>query len=305
MQIARSAKRSTVDCGNILVSSADHIRTLQPRRQVLIRVGRKVLSGMRPMEHGCRFAAEDENSTAILVYFLDELSAVAYSSNRSTWRRDANKTSQERNSKAPNPPPAPRRAEADCGDSGCGGRLAGQAPRVPRPARHPPPIHLPRHVRRPRHQSDGVGGGHFQESASEVHYGKTRQGHSPAQGSIRVRIEGFLVLPRTDIQTELGTEASRRWTATMIPRAGILLGRVGDRTGGDCSLRNCGTEGFVRCLGSAAGSIRTSSTCRSALTSSNLSVDDCANLLASTASSKAVFAGDLKSPAVSTDKRSI
>ena len=59
---------------------------------------------------------------------------------------------------APNPPPAPRRAEADCGDSGCGGRLAGQAPRGPRPARHPPPIHLPRHVRRPRHQSHGVGG---------------------------------------------------------------------------------------------------------------------------------------------------
>ncbi len=43
------------------------------------------------------------------------------------------------------------------GISGCGGRLAGQAPRVSRPARHPPPIHLPRQVRRPRHQSDGVG----------------------------------------------------------------------------------------------------------------------------------------------------
>ena len=57
----------------------------------------------------------------------------------------------------PNPPPAPGRAEADCGDSGCGGRLAGQAPRGPRPARHPPPIHLPRHVRRPRHQPEGVG----------------------------------------------------------------------------------------------------------------------------------------------------
>ena len=50
------------------------------------------------------------------------------------------------------------RAEADCGDSGCGGRLAGQAPRGPRPARHPPPIYLPRHVRRSRHQSDGVEG---------------------------------------------------------------------------------------------------------------------------------------------------
>ena len=60
--------------------------------------------------------------------------------------------------KIPDPPPAPRRAEADCGDSGCGGRLAGQAPRGPRPARHPPPIHLPRHVRRSRHQSDAVGG---------------------------------------------------------------------------------------------------------------------------------------------------
>ena len=58
-------------------------------------------------------------------------------------------------SKIPLPPLAEQKA--DCGDSGCGGRLAGQAPRGPRPARHPPPIHLPRHVRRPRHQSDGVG----------------------------------------------------------------------------------------------------------------------------------------------------
>lgn len=56
------------------------------------------------------------------------------------------------------PLPPPRRAETDCGDSGCGGRLADQAPRVPRPARHPPPIHLSRHVRRSRHQSEGVEG---------------------------------------------------------------------------------------------------------------------------------------------------
>ena len=55
------------------------------------------------------------------------------------------------------PLPPLDRAEADCGDSGCGGRLAGQAPRGPLPARHPPPIHLPRYVRRPRHQSHGVG----------------------------------------------------------------------------------------------------------------------------------------------------
>ena len=54
------------------------------------------------------------------------------------------------------PLPSPRRAEANCGDSGCGGRLAGQAPRGPRPARHPPSIHLPRHVRRSRHQSNGM-----------------------------------------------------------------------------------------------------------------------------------------------------
>ena len=53
-------------------------------------------------------------------------------------------------------PPPPRRAEADCEDSGCGGRLAGQVPRGPRPAQHAPPIHLPRHVWRPRHQSDGA-----------------------------------------------------------------------------------------------------------------------------------------------------
>ena len=50
---------------------------------------------------------------------------------------------------AQDPPPAPPRAAADCGDPGQGGRAAGQAPRRPRPARHPHPIHLPRHVRRP------------------------------------------------------------------------------------------------------------------------------------------------------------
>ena len=51
--------------------------------------------------------------------------------------------------------PLPPLAEQkrDCGDSGCGGHLAGQAPRGPRPARHPHSIHLPRHVRRPRYQS--------------------------------------------------------------------------------------------------------------------------------------------------------
>ena len=53
-------------------------------------------------------------------------------------------------------PPTPPRAAADCGDAGPGGRAAGQAPRRPRPTRHPHPIHLPRHVRRPRHESKGV-----------------------------------------------------------------------------------------------------------------------------------------------------
>ena len=44
-------------------------------------------------------------------------------------------------------PLPPGRAEADCGDPGCGGRLACQATRVTRPARHAAPSHLPRHVR--------------------------------------------------------------------------------------------------------------------------------------------------------------
>lgn len=55
------------------------------------------------------------------------------------------------------PLPPPRRAEADRGDSGCGGRLAGQAPRGPRPTRRPPPIHLPHPLRRSGVQPDGVG----------------------------------------------------------------------------------------------------------------------------------------------------
>ena len=52
------------------------------------------------------------------------------------------------------PPLAEQRR--DCGDFECGGRLAGQAPRGPGPARRAPPIHLPRHVRRSRHQSNGM-----------------------------------------------------------------------------------------------------------------------------------------------------
>ena len=48
------------------------------------------------------------------------------------------------------------RAAADCGDAGPGGGAAGQAPRRPRPTRHPHPSHLPRHVRRPSHESEGV-----------------------------------------------------------------------------------------------------------------------------------------------------
>ena len=55
------------------------------------------------------------------------------------------------------PSPGSGRAEADRRDSRCSRRFAGQAPRVPRWARYSPPIHLPRHVWRPRHQSHGVG----------------------------------------------------------------------------------------------------------------------------------------------------
>ena len=50
-------------------------------------------------------------------------------------------------------PPLPRSA-ADCADLGQGGRATGQAPGRPRSTRHPHPIHLPRHVRRPRHESE-------------------------------------------------------------------------------------------------------------------------------------------------------
>ena len=45
-------------------------------------------------------------------------------------------------------PSAPGGATANCGDPGPGGGAQGQAPRRPRPARHPHPSHLPRPLRR-------------------------------------------------------------------------------------------------------------------------------------------------------------
>ena len=98
---------------------------------------------------------KDGVSRDYLFYFLRTPDTVNLG-DESLLRREPSSFGPETACFFPNPPPAPRRAEADCGDSGCGGRLAGQAPRGPRPARHPPPIHLPRHVRRSRHQSDGV-----------------------------------------------------------------------------------------------------------------------------------------------------
>ncbi len=53
---------------------------------------------------------------------------------------------------------APAFAAADHGDPGQGGRAAGQAPRRPRPARLPHPIHIPRHVRRPGRKRSGLAG---------------------------------------------------------------------------------------------------------------------------------------------------
>ena len=50
----------------------------------------------------------------------------------------------------------PPRAAAASGDPRQGGRATGQAPRRSRPARHPHPIHLSRHVRGPRHESEGI-----------------------------------------------------------------------------------------------------------------------------------------------------
>ena len=55
--------------------------------------------------------------------------------------------------------PPIRDAAADCGDPGRSGRAAGQAPRRPRATRDADPIHLPRYVRRPRYESEGVASG--------------------------------------------------------------------------------------------------------------------------------------------------
>jgi len=50
-------------------------------------------------------------------------------------------------------------AAADCGGAGSGGGVAGQAPRSPRPTRHPNPIHLPRPLRGPSGKSKSMRNG--------------------------------------------------------------------------------------------------------------------------------------------------
>ena len=52
--------------------------------------------------------------------------------------------------------PAVAGAAADCEGVGQGGCAASQAPCRARPTRQPRPSHLSRHVRRPRHESEGV-----------------------------------------------------------------------------------------------------------------------------------------------------
>ena len=61
----------------------------------------------------------------------------------------------------PLPPLPEQRRIAEILDKADG--AAGQAPRRPRPTRHPHPIHLPRHVRRPRHESERLVGAPFAE----------------------------------------------------------------------------------------------------------------------------------------------
>ena len=125
-------------------------------------------------EHGAETAA----SRGYVIYCVQLRTHRDSIQRRGTRMRPLNRSTMTTSEETRNPPPAPRRAEADCGDSGCGGRLAGQAPRVPRPARHPPPIHLPRHVRRPRHQSDGVGGWSDLASLLEAaNYGTSKKAH--------------------------------------------------------------------------------------------------------------------------------
>ena len=53
-------------------------------------------------------------------------------------------------------PSTSARAAADCGNPGQGRLVAGQAPRRSRPSRHPRPIHFPRYVRGPHHESEGM-----------------------------------------------------------------------------------------------------------------------------------------------------
>ena len=76
----------------------------------------------------------------------------------------------------PLPPLAEQRRIAD--DPGPGGRAAGQAPRRPRPTRRAHPVHLPRHVRRPRDESEGLAASRLVET---VH------ARSASDGTIRQR----------------------------------------------------------------------------------------------------------------------
>ena len=147
-QIARVGKRMYSDScnGDVLVA-----RSLMPDRAKIARLA----VSRRRSRVALRFTCVRirPNSIATIRCVRDALPA----QHRSNPPRSADGTTQGRAAaeshsarRCRSPAAAPPGAAADCGDPGQSGRAAGQAPRRPRPTRHPHPIHLPRHVRRPR-----------------------------------------------------------------------------------------------------------------------------------------------------------
>ena len=109
-----------------------------------------------PAYNAWRLRADIEVEPAFLQRFLRSPRASVLPRETARNDRETADSSRRHFSEAHSPSPTPPRAAADYGDPGHGGRAAGQAPGRPRPSRHPNPIHLPRHVRGPRHESEGV-----------------------------------------------------------------------------------------------------------------------------------------------------
>ena len=105
--------------------------------------------------------------------------------------------------------------------SGCGGRLAGQAPRGPRPARHPPPIHAsstcsanPSPI---PHAADGVGAMVsllLRRHAYSIHLKLSQDRCDPPKAKNFGHHQPRLPRTRRGLWTEADTPSRATWTVT-------------------------------------------------------------------------------------------